>query len=73
MQKQIIHSLTGAGMSNEERADYEQMIRGARTTQDLRNIVQTIKQQNAEQRRLINGGAPANSGNPTASTFRPMQ
>jgi len=70
MQKQIIHSLTGAGMSDSERADYTEMIRGARTTQDLRNIVNTIKQQNAEQRRLIQGGKPSTSG-PGASTFRP--
>ena len=51
-------SFIPAPVSDTERADYQDTILAARTTDDLRNIVDTIRKQNAEQRRLIEGGQP---------------
>lgn len=67
MKSQITHALTGAGMSDREREMYNQMILGARTTSDLRNIVSAIQEQNGEQRRLIGGGKPTGAAPAAAS------
>ena len=52
----IIQSISGAGVSNEERERLTDMVRGARTKSDLVNIQNIIRTRNTEQRRLIGGG-----------------
>lgn len=53
----VIQSISGAGVSNEERERLTNMVRGARTKADLENIVNIIATKNAEFRRLAGGGA----------------
>lgn len=62
----VIQSISGAGVSNEERANLNEMIRGARTKADLVNIVNVIRTKNAEFRRLAAGGKQT----PPTSTAR---
>ena len=43
MKADIRHALTGAGMSDKERANLDDMIEGARTGDDFRNVVKIVK------------------------------
>jgi colicin import membrane protein len=68
----IIQSISGAGVSNEERANLNEMIRGARTKADLSNIVNIIRTKNAEFRRLATGGRQT-APTVTATSERPLK
>lgn len=68
----VIQSISGAGVSNEERERLTNMVKGARTKGDLVNIINIVRTKNAEFRRLASGGrAVAPTG--TASSERAVE
>jgi hypothetical protein len=62
----IRNAITGSGGSNEEKAELNELVVGARTKADLANVVRVMEQKAATRRQLIRDGG-ASSSAPAAS------